>query len=157
MPPVITYNANWPMVVTAVAFSTNPFDSTAVPVYVDISERVQSMDSSNGRQYELDTNQSAECAITVLDPDEVFNPSNTNSPFAPNVTVYRRLVDTAMWPQAPNTFGVGTNILNANTGGGFNISNTTAGFDPSFEVYPNQAGWGKTINSSASIVNCPYV
>lgn len=141
---------------TGIAFPTNPFDSSAIPVFTDISDRVQSMNSSNGRQYELDQNQAAECAITVLDSDEVFNPANTGSPFSPNVRVYRRMIDVAMWPQAPNTLGVATNILNVNTSGGFNPTNTTVSLDPSFEVYNSGSSWGKVINASAIIVNTPY-
>ena len=149
-------NPNWPLTITAVAFVTDPFDSTAVPAYVDISERVQTLDTSTGRQYELDTVQAAECAVTVLDADEIFNPSNTASPFAPDVLVYRRMIDLAMWPLAPNTNGVATNILNVNTSGGFNPSNTTISLDPSFEAYAVDAGWGKTLGASATIVQSYY-
>jgi hypothetical protein len=149
-------NPNWPLVVTGVAFSTDPFDSGATPNFVDISERVQTLDTSTGRQYELDTVQAAECAITVLDADEIFNPANTSSPYSPNVRVYRRLIDVAMWPLAPNTGGVATNLLNTTTSGGFNPSNTTISLDPSFEVYAVDAGWGKSINTSANIISSYY-
>jgi hypothetical protein len=150
------YNPNWPLIVTAIAISPNPFDSTNIPTYTDISDRVQTIDSSNGRQYELDTNQSAECSITVLDPDEVFNPSNTSSPFSPNVKTYRRMVDMAMWPQAPNTMGVGVNILNQGTFGSFAVSATRVNLDPSFETYPTGSGWSTILNASAVIVSSPY-
>ena len=149
-------NPNWPLTVTAVAFSTDPFDSTAVPVFVDISERGQTLDTSTGRQYELDTVQAAECAITVLDADEIFNPTNMGSPYSPGVRVYRRLIDVAMWPLAPNTGGVATNLLNVNTSGGFNPSNTTTSLDPSFETYAVDASWGKSFNAGSNIQSSYY-
>lgn len=150
-------NPNWPLTITSVAFTTDPFDSTATPVFQDMSDRVKSLDSSAGRQYELDTIQSAVAAVTVYDPDEALNPSNNTSPHYPDVKVYRLFSDQAMWPLAPNTMGVGANILNPFTGGGFNTSNTTAGLDPSFEIYGASVSWGKFVGQlSAFIEECPY-
>ncbi len=126
-------NTNWPLTVTQVAFSTDPFDQNAVPVWTDLSDRNQSLDTSRGRQYELDVVSAGEAAVTFYDFDEVLNPTNPNGPYYPNVKVYRRLIDQAMWPPLP-------------VGGAVNLLNTAAGYDCTFESYtvgttPSWVSW----------------
>lgn len=113
-------NPNWPFTVTS--FSTaNPFDGSA-PAFVDVSSRVRQLASSAGRQYELDTVEAGEARLVIDDKDEAFNPTNSSSPYYPNVKPYRQLTDQAMWPPVPN--GAAVNLLNA-----------TSGYDPTFEGY----------------------
>lgn len=121
----MTVNPNWPLTVTTVAFDSDPFDPdqalpSATPVMMDISERVQTNDVATGRQYELDVNQAGSMTMTILDSDEIFNPTNTFSPYYPNVKVYRRIADQALWPNS------------ATTG---NLFNPISGFDPTLNSY----------------------
>ncbi len=122
-------NPNWPANYTFVDFTTDPFDQGATESWIDISSRVQSLDSSVGRQYELDQNQAGEATYTLFDSDEALNPSNTGSPYYPNIKIYRQIIDMAMWPN--QTTG---NLLNTNYGSDSRLG-TTAGYDPSFESY----------------------
>lgn len=115
-------NPNWPLTITQVAFATDPFNNNVSQQWTDISSRVQSLDSSRGRQYELDVVSTGEAAVTLYDLDEAFNPTNPSSPYYPNVKVYRRLIDQAMWPSQP-------------VGGAVNTLNAASGFDPTFESY----------------------
>jgi hypothetical protein len=147
---VAVTNPNWPLTITAVDFGDNPFDptfnwttfpdyslstgfpayaslgglstvpGTSIPFFYDISDRVQNFSAASGRQYELDVNQTGEATASLLDPDEAFSPTNQFSPFYPNVKVYRRIADTALWP-------------NAATAG--NVLNSLSGFDPTFNTY----------------------
>lgn len=111
---------NWPLTVTSVAFAGDPFDAGSTLVYTDISTRVDTFNTSIGKQYELDQVQAGEAAYTLYDSDESLNPTNPSSPYYPNVKVFRRTADQSMYPAAP--VGAAVNLLNA-----------TAGFDPSFE------------------------
>lgn len=121
----MTVNPNWPLNVTQVAFTTDPFNADVTPVWVDLSTRVQALNSSRGRQYELDTITAGEASLVLLDSDEALNPANTSSVYYPNVKVYRRIIDQAMWPPTPQ--GAATNLLNTNT--------RPTGIDPTFDSY----------------------
>lgn len=74
-------NSNWPLTATNIAFSGDPFDQNATPVWTDVSRRAQDFSASVGKQYELDTTQAGEATYTMLDSDEKFNPSNPYSPY----------------------------------------------------------------------------
>lgn len=117
-----TINQNWPLTVTQVAFATDPFNSGVSPIWQDLSTRIRAMDSSAGRQYELDQVSAGEAALTIYDPDEAVNPTNPLSPYYPNVKVYRRIIDQAMWPPQP-------------IGGAVNLLNSISGYDSTFESY----------------------
>lgn len=123
-------NTNWPLNITSVDFVTDPFNAGIVENWVDISARVQSFDSSVGKQYELDTGQAGEATYTLYDPDEALNPTNATSVYAPNVTVYRQITDQAMWPN--QTTG---NLLNSAYGTDSRLGTGSTGYDPSFESY----------------------
>lgn len=132
---------NWPLTITSVAFIGDPFDSGSVFVWTDISNRVQTINTSSGRQYELDQVQAAEAAYTILDSDEALNPTNPSSPYYPFVKVFRRIADQSMYPAAP--VGAAVNLLNA-----------TSGYDPSFEntavgVKPT---WVTAVGSTSPVV-----
>lgn len=117
-------NPNYPLIATSVALNADPFNvfpfnagTPAVPnpsatrsIYTDISDRVQAVDASFGRQYELDTISAGVATFDILDKDEAFNPSNTGSIYYPNVKIYRQIFDGAMWPPTPA--GSAVNLLN---------------------------------------------
>ncbi|HEY6021600.1 MAG TPA: LamG-like jellyroll fold domain-containing protein [Candidatus Paceibacterota bacterium] len=123
-------NVNWPLNVTSINFVSDPFDQNGTPSFTDISNRVQSFDSSVGRQYELDQNQAGEATYTLYDSDEALNPSNTGGAFYPNVKIYRQITDQAMWPNQATG-----NLLNSGYGSNSLLGTGTAGYDPSFESY----------------------
>lgn len=150
----MTTNPNWPLTVTSVAFDADPFDVNATPTYSDLSNQVRSLSSSAGRQYELDTVTAGEAQVVIDDRDESLNPTNPASPHYPNVKIYRRFADMAMWPPAPNTNGVNANLLNPNSR--YNPATAADGIDPTFEVYTTDAGWGRSVGPSlAQIVAAP--
>lgn len=109
-----------PDLYAGVAFNAEPFDPSAVPVWVDLSTRFTGLDTATrGRtQYELSQGQTGQTNVSWIDPDEALNPGNPSSPYAPYVQPYRQFSLLAMWP--PNGTG---NILPA------------ADIDGSFESY----------------------
>lgn len=119
-------NANWPLTVTSVAFSTDPFDGAATPTFVDLSLRCWEFSAAVGRQYELDIVQAGDASFVFSDKDEVLNPTNPAGTYYPNVVPYRQIIDQAMWPPAP--VGAATNLL---------PGQLTPVIDPSFESYTN--------------------
>lgn len=142
-------NPNWPLTVTNIAFITNPFDGTISQRWCDVSSRIQSLDSSRGRQYELDSISAGEATLTVLDPDEIFSPTNTTGPFTGNVQVYRRIIDQVMYPPVPVNGAV--NLLNSNTQTA--VGGTQFVYDPTFESYTTGTapGWIIAINCSPTV------
>lgn len=140
---VNTSNPNWPLIGTSISLNAGPFDvfpftSTSIfapgldvpnqsalkPIFFDISDRIQDFSTSVGKQYELDTISAGEATTTILDRDEAFNPTNPNSPYYPNVKIYRQIADIAMWPPVPS--GGNVNLLNVNS---------FPYVDPTFESY----------------------
>jgi hypothetical protein len=102
-------NPNWPILTTQVAFNAGPA-SNVTPVWTDISSQVQSLSTTRGRQYELDTIQAGTANMVLLDSNEAFNPANTASAYYPNVVPYRRIITQALWPPT-NTAAGGPNML----------------------------------------------
>lgn len=150
----MTTNPNWPVTVTSVAFNAGPFDATTTTTqYVDLSTRTRSLNSSMGRQYELDQITAGEAHLVIDDKDEVLNPTNPASPYFPNVKPYRQISDQAMWPTAAYTNGVNANLLNPNTG---YLPYNSDPIDPSFEVYLVGSAWGRSTGPSlATIFSSP--
>lgn len=121
-------NPNWPYVGTFCAFTGDPNDATATPVWTDVSARNTAWSYSYGRQYELDQNQAGEATVNFRNFDEALNPTNTGSPYYPNVLPYRRLNIIAMWPPTSPT----GNLWNTSAGQGLKL---TGGVDPTLESY----------------------
>lgn len=102
-------NPNWPGLTTQVAFNVGP-PSGVTPVWTDISSRVQDIQTSRGRQYELDQVQAGTATMTILDSDEAVNPANPSSPYAGSVLPYRRIISQCLWPPTAALAG-GPNML----------------------------------------------
>jgi hypothetical protein len=80
-PPLIRYE---------VAFNTSANSGVVPPYWQDLSSRVQSAwRTQRGRQYELDTNTTGKWTVQLANADGALDPSNTASPFAPNLLPYR--------------------------------------------------------------------
>lgn len=134
---VATVNPNWPLMNTSVSFGADPFNQApygtgAFPAFKDISDRIQGVNTSLGRQYELDVITSTEGTLIVLDKDEAFNPSNPVGPYYPNVKVYRPIFDGAMWP--PVASGMAVNLFNTTYGVDPTLNTYTVGSTPSWVV-----------------------
>jgi hypothetical protein len=74
-----------------VAFNADPNQAVIPPYWTDQSWRVQfPWSSARGRQYELDAVETGEWRPTLANPDGALDPSNTTSPYAPNVLPFRQ-------------------------------------------------------------------
>lgn len=83
--------ATIPNVFYEFAFNADPNQSQLPPYWQDLSARVQFAwtASQGGRQYELDTNEAGTWQPVLANPDGALDPSNTASPFAPGLKLYR--------------------------------------------------------------------
>lgn len=112
-------NPNWAPVYVQVAFNADPNNPAVTPTWIDLTNRVDQLHITRGRQYELDQVQAGEATVTFRDPDEWLNPANPASPYWPHVQPYRRISIQAVAP--------------APAGGGTNLFNT---IDPGYEATP---------------------
>lgn len=80
-----------PPIFYQVAFNADPNQTTIPPYWTDQSWRTQyPWSSERGRQYEQDANETGQWRPTLANPDGALDPSNTASPYAPNVVPYRQ-------------------------------------------------------------------
>lgn len=133
---------NLPDIYTGVAFNSEPFDPSGVPIWTDLSVRYYGTGSATrGRdQYELDQGQTGTADVTWYDQDEALNPSNPSSPYYPNVVPYRPLLWRLMWPAG-------------GTGNAIKGSIPSIGADGSFESEPvgTGSGWIFFLTSLAGV------
>lgn len=103
MPLPASVNPQWPLLrVLWCPTSNGVYDSDAA-YYTDITRRcLKQWAISRGRQYELDTYMAGTFTATCKNADGALNPVSPNSPFAPYVTPYRRLLVEAQWPPTAN-------------------------------------------------------
>lgn len=124
-------DSHLPALYTQVAFNADPFDSTQIPVWQDLSTRQMGIGSATrGRsQYELDQPQTGTFDVTLFDADEALNAANPSGPYAGYITPYRAALVRAVWPPA-------------GTGNWWNLA--YQGLDGSFESYTTgttPTGW----------------
>ena len=120
--------ASWrPDIAFQVAFNADPNDSTAVPVWSDLTTMFMGGSGfKRGRQYELDQNQAAAPTVKLRDPDELLNPANVNGPWCGQLLPCRQVLFQA---QTPN--GAAGNLI-----GGSAIEPTSDYYyAPGFEPY----------------------
>ena len=72
-----------PTFTVEMAFGNDPLD--AAPTWVDVTTYVLAVQIARGRQYELDRIEAGTCDLEIEDDDRRFDPSNTASPYYPNV------------------------------------------------------------------------
>jgi hypothetical protein len=92
---------DWPMTQFLVglgAGAQTPWDQTP---FTDLSDRHQSVSTSRGKQYELDSIQSGTENLALLNNDGALNPGNENSPYFPWVQPYVPARFLATWPPPP--------------------------------------------------------
>lgn len=78
-----------PVVTVEIAFTSSPL--VANPVWVDVSAYVLGFDIRRGRQHELNRMEAGTCALRLDNMDRRFDPTNTASPYYPNVLPVRKL------------------------------------------------------------------
>lgn len=83
--------ATIPNVYYEFAFNADANQAVVPPYWQDLSSRVQfAWDlTQGGRQYELDANEAGTWQPVLANPDGALDPSNTASPFAPGLKLYR--------------------------------------------------------------------
>ncbi|MHB1472413.1 MAG: YncE family protein, partial [Dermatophilaceae bacterium] len=89
-------NPEWPQIIHEAALSTPP-NSTSLPAWTDLSSRVQSLSTTRGRTWELATPAPGSGMITLGNADGAFDPTNTSSPYSPNVQPMRLFRTRVAW------------------------------------------------------------
>lgn len=142
-------DSHFPIVSIPVCFNQDPFDpAPPTPQWTDLAPLVTAISTAKrGRQYELDTTQTGEMQLSLLDRDEKYNPLNTASALSPNVQPYRKVLAYATWPNPPgNLF----NLTYNNTDGGFeSYINGTA----MSTLWAGSANFNCTANTTVTTTN----
>ena len=105
-------NANWPSLQVNAAFGTQPGDVSTYPTWTDITTRVideegaSTIKASRGRDYELTQPEAGSLNLTLDNHDGAFLPTNSGSPYFPNVLPECPVQVLATWNG--KTYGVGT-------------------------------------------------
>ncbi|MFE5140303.1 hypothetical protein ACFRDV_21945 [Streptomyces fagopyri] len=98
------YNLAWPQLEHGFGARWNVNAGTfPLDRYADVSDRTRgSFSTSRGRQYEQDQVQAGELSGTLANPDGLFDPLNTASPFYGHVQPYQPYRIRAQWPRTRN-------------------------------------------------------
>lgn len=90
---------SWPQIRFQVAFNSNGTLSTQ-PAYTDLTSRLRGSWSAqqSGRQYELDQIQSGQLSVTLQNEDGALDPTDTGSPYWPNIVPLKPCRLQAVWP-----------------------------------------------------------
>ena len=83
-----------PQITVRIAFGSNPLDT---PVWTDVSSYVRAISMQRGRQRELDRIEAGTAHLTLSNQDGRFDPTNSSSPYWPNVKPARRINIRATW------------------------------------------------------------
>jgi hypothetical protein len=90
---------SWPQIRFRVGFNSNGTLSVP-PSYTDLSSRLRGSWQATlaGRQYELDQVQSGQLTLTLDNRDGALDPTNSSSPYSPNVLPLKPCHLQALWP-----------------------------------------------------------
>lgn len=88
-----------PTLLVEVAFGSDP--GAVTPTYTDITNYVEFISITRGRQRERDRFESGRCTVRCANRDRRFDPNYTSGPYYPNVLPMRRLRVTATWAGFP--------------------------------------------------------
>jgi hypothetical protein len=83
-----------PQIIVEIAFASNPLDP---PVWTNVSAFVRACAIRRGRQRDLDRVEAGTATVTLDNRDRRFDPTNSASPYAPNIVPMRRLRISAVW------------------------------------------------------------
>lgn len=96
-------NPNWPLIDEAISFQSGPTSNAYQPHWVSVIERSRgSWATARGRQYELDQVQTGTVTTRLQNKDGAFDPTNTASPYYPQVLPYRAYRRRAQYPATVN-------------------------------------------------------
>lgn len=84
-----------PTLISRVAFGATP--DVALPAYTDVSDCALEFRSRRGRQNERTPTDPGTATVVYTDRDRRFDPTNTTSPFAPNVIPMVKIQHAANW------------------------------------------------------------
>lgn len=105
-------NPNFPAMKVEAAFGWQPYNTTGtMPTWTDITSRCQDeqgatiLDAKRGREYELAQPEAGSLKISLENNDGAFNPTNTSSPYYPNVLPEVPIRLSAVWNG--QTYGLG--------------------------------------------------
>lgn len=100
-------NPNWPALAVEIAFNADP-NSTTAPVWTDVTDDFLALQFSAGRdQYELGDTAAGVLNATANNIGAKYDPTNTASPYWPNVKLYRRIRVQATWDGVTTTLWSG--------------------------------------------------
>lgn len=85
----------FPDVVVEIAFASDPGDAS--PVWTDVSADFMSIETTRGRNQELNRYQAGTCSVVLKDTARKYDPTNAASPYSPNLLPMKRLRVTATW------------------------------------------------------------
>ena len=98
-----TLPQDWPLLDYAICWTAGPSQSPVQSYWCSLSGRTEgSTTVRRGKQYELDQVQPGEMTLTLRNDDGVFDPTNTLSPFYPQVIPYRLIRLRAQYPATVN-------------------------------------------------------
>lgn len=86
-----------PTVAVEVGFANAPLTQLSAITWTDITQYVKSFSTHIGRQHELGRVEAGTCSIVIDNKDGRFDPTNTASPYWPNVIPMRRIRIRASW------------------------------------------------------------
>lgn len=94
---------DWPLLDYAICWSAGPSQTPVQNYWCNLSSRTEGTTTvKRGKQYELDQVQPGEMTLTFRNDDGVFDPTNTTSPFWPQVKPYRLIRLRAQYPPTVN-------------------------------------------------------
>ncbi|MHB8511490.1 MAG: LamG domain-containing protein [Actinomycetota bacterium] len=83
--------ADWPQCLVEIGFSANPLDALSTIVWTDVSNRVWEYGYTRGKQQELGRYEAGTATVLLDNLDRALDPTNTASPYYPNVLPMRRI------------------------------------------------------------------
>lgn len=137
-------NPNWPTLFAEASFAVNPYYTTGTVVYTDLTPRLYKQWSiRRGKQFELDQVQPGEFHGQWVNKDGFLDPSNTTSPYYPDVLPYRGYRMRAQYPPSAN-------LLTADQATGGEGTPVAPGSIPASMNFSTDVGATLTIASSGT-------
>lgn len=140
--------SNWPLIDYAISWGAGPNDSPVQDLWCSVTSRTEGKTAvRRGKQYELDQVQPGEMTLTLRNLDGAFDPTNTGSPFYPQVKPYRLIRLRAQYPAT-------VNLLTADQATAFYASKGAGGAGSTLPQWVAQYGTGCSVSiGSATGIN----
>lgn len=142
----------WPLLGVDVDFSRTPALSQAAAVWRGLTDRVESLSCSAGRQYELGQVETGMATVVVRNADEALTPANPGSPYNAGgqvVTSFRPLRVWAMCgPDGAGGITTAGNILNDTNTAEWGLSGNLGSFEAGLGSWSGLGSPAPTVASS---------